>query len=275
MFKSSIETLRRYCATRLPMGQLLPLAGFLVAAGLVSGRPLGATALTLSLVLAVTLFLQFRLFDDLADLARDRREHPDRVLVQATSLRSFHLLLLVTFLANLLLILVQSGPPQGVAVFLLLNAGACLWYGALRRQLGGAVLGYHVVLAKYPVFVYLLSGTGPDQGQLGLAAAAVYLSFAIYEAVHDRSLHASLAAGRVLAIEIFLWGCVSAWMSVALLGQDSVFALIQAVLGVCGGLALIEIFGRRRVHLRSARANYLVFAIAWVQILTFTVGGRL
>ena len=50
---------------------------------------------------------------------------------------------------------------------------------------------------------------------------------------------------------------------------------IQGLLGVCGGLALIELFGRRRFHLRSARANYLVFAIALLQLFAFTVGGRL
>ena len=267
-----IKTLRRYRATRLPAALVLAAAGFLVIAGLPGGRPIAAAGLALACLSAAMLFIEFRLLDDLATLPHDRRAHPDRVLVQADSLLPFCILLLACFLGNLALVAAQPGPRYRLTVFLALHVAALVWYGLILRRWIHPILGGHGVLAKYPVMVFLVSGASRDHGGLIPAMAMVYLAFAIYEVLHDHSLHAALA--RALPVEIALLFIASALMPLELLGRGTSMVSLQTLLAVAGALALGEIFGRRQMHLRISWTSYLVFVIVAVQIVTFTWGVR-
>jgi 4-hydroxybenzoate polyprenyltransferase len=271
---SSVETLWRYLKSRLPARLYLPCAALLVMAGLAGGHSPNGVELAVSCVLAFTLLLQFRLLDDVSDLPHDRHAHPDRVLVRATSLAPFYVLLLLSGLWNLALIALQIGPGHRLGALLLLNAAYLLWYLLLRKIVTDRVVGYHVVAAKYPVFVYLVSGDGPNRWSLLLAMGLIFLCFTIYEVLHDRSLDAVPRAEKALRLEICAFAAISALMTVELIGSMIAMVVLQGLLAVMGLLVLGEAFGRRRVHLKSPRAGYLVFAVAFALILSFSLGVR-
>ena len=275
MYNSWIRKPQQYLRTRFPARLYVPCATFLVIAGLASGRTLPMVELALACVLALTLLLQFRLLDDLSDLAHDRRFHPERVLSQAVSLVPFYLLLTICLLVNLALVAVQPGPRYRLVILVVLNAGAVLWYYGLRRILSGKVIGYHIVIGKYPLFVFLLSGDGGDMWRLFLAMAAVYLCFSMYEALHDRQLHTVPRAATSLTIEIGALFAVSVLMTSEIIGGKPSIVILQGLLGVFSLLALSEMFCRRRVHLDSAKTGYAVFILGFALILNFSLGVRL
>ena len=296
MSDSWIETLRQYLASRLPVRLYVPCAALLVVAGLAGGRALNATELAVSLLLAFTLLLQFRLLDDISDLPHDRQAHPDRVLVRADSLGPFRALLAVSCLFNLALLALQAGPAHRLGVFSLLTTAYFLWYCIPKRGqdsfvrstqravtanesrplfAASKVIGYHFVAGKYPAFVFLLSGDGGSRWSLALAMALVYLSFAIYEVLHDRSLQTTPGADKALRLEIGALFVVSALMTLDLVGGVLAVAVLQGLLGVVSLLVLGDVFGRRRIHLESAKAGYLVFVVAFALSVNFSLGVRL
>lgn len=197
---SPFDALLRYRRTRLSGRLYLPLALLLLAAGAAAGGPMSAALWVGRFLLAGTLLVQFRLWDDLADLPHDRREHPERVLVQADSLTPFHAVLLAALIGSVLL-LAWQGDVLRLLVFLALNAVFLAWYAGLRRVVPGVVLDYHVVLAKYPVFVFLLSAPPCRAGTLAAVAVPIYLGLCVYEVLHDARLRACRAALAALVLE--------------------------------------------------------------------------
>ncbi len=278
MSKSSIETLRQYIKSRLPARLYLPCAALLVIAGLADGQSVRVLELGVSYVLAWTLLLQFRLLDDLSDLPHDRHTHPDRVLVQATSLVPFCSLLVFSGLWNLSVItasfVLQKGAGHRLGGLLLLNVAGLLWYGLLRKIVRGRIVGYHVVAAKYPVFVFLLSGDGGKRWSLLLTMTLVFLCFAIYEVLHDRSLQVVPRTESVLRLEIGIGFAISMLMTVELIGTTIELAVLQGLLGIMGLLVLGGLFIRQRVHHESATAGYLVFIVTFALTITFSLGVR-
>jgi hypothetical protein len=197
---SAVKVLWRYRQTRLPLRLYLPLLLVLLAAGMAAGGPLTVASGVARALLACTLLVQFRLWDDLSDIEKDRRDHPERVLVRAPSLGPFGGLLWAAFVGSLVL-LALCGDLLRLAAFLALNAAFLAWYGGVRHVLPSAVLGYHVVLLKYPVFVFLLSGMPCRPGLLLVAAAGVYLGLCVYEVLHDRRLWGLPQARLALTVE--------------------------------------------------------------------------
>lgn len=198
---SLVSVLLAYRRTRLPLRLYLPLLLFMVAAGAAaSGLPVSTIGVS-PLLLCCTLLLQFRLWDDLIDLPRDRREHSERVLVRATSLVPFYALMLTAFSSSVAL-LTWEGADLRLVVFLALNAAFLVWYRILRNALSGAVVGYHVVLLKYPVFVFVLSSPPCSTATLLSAACSVYLALCVYEVLHDVRLRSRPVARAALALEL-------------------------------------------------------------------------
>ena len=222
----------RYLNTRFPASLYLPCAAFLVIAGIAGGRTLSPTGLALASVFALALLLQFRLLDDLSDVAKDRRVYPDRVLAQAVSLVPFFVMLCLCLLANFALAAAQPGPRHRSVVLLILNAAAFLWYYGLRSILAGKVLGYHVVMVKYPLFVFLLSGDSWNRWRLFLAMAMVYLCFSIYEALHDRDLQKAPGAVTSLTLEIVALFAVSVLMTFEVIGSKPSIVILQGISGL-------------------------------------------
>ncbi len=185
----------------------LHLAAPLVAAlcgiaGLTGTWP-GSGRFVATVVLATLLLAQFRLWDDLADVEADRKSHPERTLPRAASLRPFRdaLLWLAGITAGIIVLLDPSGLK--LAVLAALDLALAGWYRFRPREYS---LGYHVVLLKYPVFVYLLSSEPVHLQRRMFAMTAVYLAACIYEALHDPRLRGIWAARYAVVVEAALLG---------------------------------------------------------------------
>jgi SAM-dependent methyltransferase len=182
---SRLDELVRYARERFTarVGVLV----LLLAGASLAGRPCaGAFDGAARLLLAALLVAGFRLWDDLSDRELDRARHPGRVLVRATALGHYHVLLALTLLLNLAVVGLR-GPAEAVAVLLGLHAVLLGWYRGLRGRVPGALPNTLVVLLKYPVFVYLLAGRpGVPAGTALAAPALLYAGLCAYEIVPDR-----------------------------------------------------------------------------------------
>jgi len=205
MFESWIETFRLYRCERFPLRIFALVAVVLTLAAFVEGIPHDWFEVLLSWMASVLLLLQFRIWDDLGDRNHDAAHHPDRVLSRCHRVSAFYVLLAFIGLSNwiVLLLLGHSTIP-----FLLVCAAASFWYthvdGALRR----GIAGRHVLLLKYPVFVWLIAPSHPPE--LISSMAIVYLSGAIYELLHDREIRSRPQARLLVAIEVCALGGIAA-----------------------------------------------------------------
>jgi hypothetical protein len=171
-----------YWRERFPLRLFLPVAAALaIAAGVgVEGNP-GRTAADTAC--ASMLLAQFRLWDDLADLESDRRNHPDRVLAAAPDTTPFVATCVWLAILNLLVAALRAG-VLGACLTASLDAAAAIWYTA--RPTARTAATDLARLTKYPIFVLLLaSAAGPLSSRLALSAGATYLAACVYEIWHD------------------------------------------------------------------------------------------
>lgn len=265
------DEVMRYRKSRMPARIYLPLVLFLCTASFATGWPTTAASWMVNLVLAGTLLFQFRLWDDLSDVDDDRLDHPGRVLCQATTLFPFWLVIAITFAFNVTLIAV-SRTEAAVAAFLILNAVMLVWYWNNNSRVN-AVVRYHVVLIKYPVFVYLLcpfsngSGGRPIIYAMGLA----YLCFCVYELLHDQRLHRFAGMSYVLAAELVVLELLATLILIDLSKVAEPWAIVQAALAVLGAVIFVFLHQRQRVHTAPGRWCYAVFLIGFCWLLNYSI----
>jgi hypothetical protein len=204
---SSIKLIYAYGRERYPVSVFLPFSILIAAAGAVAdgSLPTVRDALT-SCVLAYTMVLVFRIFDDLADLPGDRLRHPDRVLVQASSVTPIIVLASLIAAGDILLMLRQPHASPRIAVFFALSLFLALWYGLRVRLHAGPLVSAHVILIKYPVISLLTCVRWDELSQHTAlpAFATIYLGLCIYEQVHDRVVRESYGAQWIFAAEVVL-----------------------------------------------------------------------
>jgi 4-hydroxybenzoate polyprenyltransferase len=191
-----------YLTTRLPASRFGPLAIALVLASLTGESVPTLGTLLQRLLLATSLIVQFRIWDDLADRQRDRDRHPERILPAARRLGPFHGLWVVAAAAAGALLALGPCPAWRLSVYGLFGLALGLWYTAGRRRWTQSLLHYHVVLAKYPVFVYLIGGGTARPLPRVLAALSVYLALCAYEVLHDPETAGVPGARRALQAEV-------------------------------------------------------------------------
>lgn len=196
-----------YWRERYPVSVFLPFAILIAAAGAAAGGSLPTVrGAVLGSVLAYTLVLVFRIGDDLADLRSDRQRHPDRVLVQSSSLTPIIVLAFAIAAGDILIMIFQSQPGARIATFAAISLFLFLWYQLRTRLRAGPLASAHVVLLKYPV-IALLTCVSWDHLTLRTAlppAGALYLGLCIYEQIHDRTVRESRGAHWIFAAEMGL-----------------------------------------------------------------------
>jgi hypothetical protein len=178
-----------YLRERFKPGIFGPAAVVHTAAAVwAAGSGVEPIAVAATLGLAVILLLQFRLWDDLEDLERDRRIHPARVLVRADP-APFRLACVMLAAANTAL-LVVAGSRSAAQSLVGLDLFFWLAYGPLRPRFSDRIWRFQILLLKYPAFVGLLATAlaAPIRMRLFAAAVAVYLCACAYEALHDRHI---------------------------------------------------------------------------------------
>ena len=206
-----------YLRERYPARTFVPLAVALAVAGLAAaGGPATVTAIlpvvARAVGLALLLVLLFRLWDDLEDRARDRVEHPARLLARDGRTTPFLVLLgAIAAVAAALLATSEHGTPR-LAALLALAAVLLGWYRVRARLGAPAVLGAHVVLAKYPVIAWMAV---PAAGQPAAAVLppllVVYLALCVHEALHDRRVRGATGGGVALALDAVLLCATLPW----------------------------------------------------------------
>jgi hypothetical protein len=267
VFASAPELLAAYVRQRYPARIYLPLAVFLAAAATTGARGIGALQLAATALLAYTLVFQFRLWDDLSDRESDRVVHPRRVLARDDRTAPFTALLAAAAAANVSLLASKPDGALRVGGFVLLTVGVAGWYRWRKTQRVNAVVGYHVVLLKYPALALLISPPGPAErrhSQL-VAAALVYLCFCVFEVLHDDRLRSARGVGPVLAFESVL--LAGAPMLLWTPRTQATLILAAAVASVAVVAALLSLARRRRI------TPYVVFVAATLQLATLGLGG--
>ncbi|MBC7965883.1 MAG: hypothetical protein H7Z17_08155 [Fuerstia sp.] len=176
----------RYRRERLPMPLVLSVAALLTVAATAVSERVRAADVVWNVALAGLLMIQFRLWDDLNDIDKDRIDHPDRVLCRLVSHSHFRFVLAILFIINSVA-LSLSKSPQSATVFVVLNVVFLLWYSVLRGYFN-AFLHVHLVLTKYPVFAFLIADepTSKNKTSVVLMMVVVYGGACIYEYLHNR-----------------------------------------------------------------------------------------
>jgi hypothetical protein len=184
-----MSALRSYGRERFPAAVFVP--AILALATLAWSATAGTLASLPWYVAAVSLLVvQFRLWDDLEDVDRDRRLHPTRVLCRTP---------LVVFRVLHASLMVAAGVMlgvQGIPAYAALCLTALVAYRLLRARVCDRLWRYGCLLLKYPAFVAVVaiaahsphspySPYSPESlWRLASAAAAAYALAAVYEALH-------------------------------------------------------------------------------------------
>ena len=211
MSRSWVDGSILYARERYPFRVFVPIAVGLALAGLTdewlqsTQGSHGSLEFLVSVVVTVTMMFQFRLWDDLADQPYDRIHHPTRVLSKTSTLAPFALNVALAGMVSVILLVLAEANYLG---FVLLNLAATVWYIAIPIDWRRSIAGRHVLLLKYPVFVFLLVPVENRKATLILSMAAVYLCSAIYELFHDGDIRSRPAAQALMFTEVCLLGFV-------------------------------------------------------------------
>lgn len=264
---SPMNELLKYRKERFPFGIFLPLGIFLCVASWAAGTPQTVAELPWDLLLSLSLVFQFRLLDDLADRQRDRRDNPQRVLSRTTAPEEFVGWLAVVFVANCAALMwLKPLPRLGVFLCLTLTMFGC--YRAARRWPRTFVSNYHIVLLKYPVFVYVLSPTDWGGGLIPLcyAMTAVYLCFCAYEVLHDS--RESTPQG-IVGMELVGLALVASFMVRELYAFSLPASIVQGLVTIAGTSVLVLLFYWLRAGRRPGSWCYAIFVVGFSWLFTY------
>jgi hypothetical protein len=141
-------------------------------------------------VLMALFVIQFRIRDDLADIAYDTEHHPERVIPQYARDRSgllvfYAVAILCTFVSTLVLYYFRTPYQTMLYAALCLITEGIYAYGTLNATTRRTRA--YLVHLKYPAFLYLATSTA-ESYELFLAAFAIYLILLIIELQSDAAL---------------------------------------------------------------------------------------
>jgi 4-hydroxybenzoate polyprenyltransferase len=188
------RTFRDYLVERLSPTVFVPaVSGLWLSAIWAAGTGHPASSYARSLLLMTLLVLQFRLWDDLEDVERDRAAHPRRVLVRSPVLPFRWALVVLATLALGVGALFSAVAAAQVAA---LDVLFLIAYRLTRPQIPDVVWRFAVLLAKYPAFVAVTAlaiGGAPDR-RLALAMLVTMTGACLYEVVHRRDQPTGVAS---------------------------------------------------------------------------------
>jgi 4-hydroxybenzoate polyprenyltransferase len=172
-----------YLRERFPLLLFGPVCLLLTVAAAWSAPGAPVPRLAVAFLFGTVLVVQFRLWDDLEDRARDRVTHPTRVLVNAPE-GPFRVLLLFLTLASAAL---GAEQRAALAATLVLNGACWCAYRLARPRISAHGWRFGVLPLKYPGFVAVMALSLGDviAARLAAAAATTYVCASGYELLHD------------------------------------------------------------------------------------------
>ncbi len=196
-----LHELGTYFVTRILNVRVLALWLLLTIASLLTSTDIPAQWLWHSLYCAIFI-LEFRLWDDLADIGHDRKHHPNRLLVITTHHAHFHIVheILAIMLAGL--IFTGMGTNRALGFLTLIIAFLAFYYidsiASLKRSIRAAW-----VPIKYPLFILLLADD--PASRLSLIAATSTYVVAILDEVRGTGSSVLIAALPLLLALVIAW----------------------------------------------------------------------
>jgi hypothetical protein len=279
MSPSWAELLRAYLATRFPLRLFLPVAALLAAPSLADEPWPGGGLAASRVAVALLLVLQFRLWDDLSDVERDRLDDPGRVLCRTPSLAPFRAALTAAALASAAALIALRRAVAPALVLAAIDAAFVAWYGWARSRVGSPVARALVPLVKYPALAFLLHPASPSGAPPRLVASVVLIlaSFVLFELVHDDVLARDPVGHRARAIALVAFS--SAGLLPLLLEaaapSGAAVPFLRAAPAVVGTMVLARLLGRSLPASSAARRSrgYLAFVICAAVGVPLWLGG--
>jgi hypothetical protein len=197
---SFVNELARYAASRLATARIVALTMMVIASSVAVSTHRSPADIGTSALLAGLLIVQFRLWDDLADIDFDRVHHPYRILVTSHDLRPYFILVAGLAILNAAVIATLGSPAQLIAYMLLLAGMATLyrrwtWPGAWR------LVRAQLVLIKYPAFLYFCAHDAAPM-YLVWSGITTYLLLSLVDLFSDNTLRRLPARRWLLALEL-------------------------------------------------------------------------
>ncbi len=185
----------QYAFTRLIRWRVAALWLLLMAAYLAAD----ASAQSLFVLMMTAAFLMlaivtFRVWDDLSDRDHDRLYHPQRVMVANEHLWPF---VVVVIAGVLLLALMLWEDRRQLSIFLSFIALMALLYNSGLGKRAGRPLRAGLVLAKYPLFLFLIL---VPSLRVWLVGVGVLLFLSIYEWRDDSRLRETSVAQFIAGV---------------------------------------------------------------------------
>lgn len=211
--RRSREWVAQYVVTRFPVSLFTPLAAFLALCSAAGDRSSGVGRFALRVCVAHLLLFVLRLWDDLADLERDRGRDPGRVLCQAPPGLFPRVLAALLVGSPVASALAARGAAAGLAVAAWELAGA-VWYGLLRHRLRDGLLRSALAMGRYPALVLATGAPGPaSSGAFARAALAALLAHGallLFEVTHDGGPAPSMGDRGARLLAVAEVGCAAA-----------------------------------------------------------------
>ncbi len=256
-FADGFAVLRAWRAERMSLARFGPLALLLAGAAILGSAP-GWESFVAAACIALLLLAQFRLWDDLVDVGRDRSEHPERVLTWASDRRVVLAACVVLGVVNAFVLYCYAG-PIALSSFALFNVLLGAWYGL---HAGRGLWHLHVLLLKYPVFVLLLGAPASTMTTLA-GAAAIYAAICLFELLDGNARHHSVTPALLLVHGLSL--------SVLACAPHVDGAGLGIGIGIAGVIAFACIGAPRRGFVERTR-RYAPFLAALIVLVRLALG---
>ena len=268
---SSSKELVSYLYTRFPATRFIPLAIFLAAAGLASASSSHLFPWVLAVALALTLILQFRLWDDIADRDHDQRIHPERVLCHTQNLKPFLTATGILFVFNGLVLFWLHDSSFKPIGYLVLCVYLLAWYRLRPITTPVSLLNSHLVMLKYPVIAWLVGTSAADSDMVLLLPClfSVYLIFLIFEILDDTSL--GRLPGAIVSLMASFSFLICVWVFIAFWSRPHtnsasmaiwpIIILSTLILGISSFLKL-----NRQSLIHNGRGFFIVGLLAYLAV---------
>jgi len=183
--RSSVTDLVLYLRSRMTW-PVMALWGSMIVLLRIADPTIGKAHLAWHALFLAVAIAVFRLWDDIADIERDRVRHPDRIVVNSAHLRTFILVILAGLGCLALMLLGESRDLISYAALLLILV--FVYHTPAGQRLVRPVRAY-IILVKYPVL--LLIAAAFTTGRTWFVALILYIAVGLYEWYDDRELRSA------------------------------------------------------------------------------------
>jgi hypothetical protein len=193
-----LADLGQYCRQRIFTFRIGFLITLLVAMGFLVEMPLDMRVFSQRLFWMSLLVIQFRFWDDLADLPYDRVHYPDRILVRTELLCTFESSQIALMTLLFILLFISKGLIDVYFYCATVFWIAFVYYAPWKLFLNRLVRT-QCLLLKYPLFIVLTTTSGSVRREI-VIGALVYILFSTFEWNDDPELRKGYRGAKIVVL---------------------------------------------------------------------------